>query len=243
MSQKRGTRTLVVCHAQFLPPGIWEQVMWGTPSSGEYGILSKSADYFLQSFKGYPRNDSMLYLCSGIPVCDGNREDSPNALEYLLDHLHELPIFETQLDEEGRNAFRSWLIKHTILNERAQTTEEEARDFVSFALDEKVDTIVAFTFPKHAPRALHVDYLAKISLGYTGELLNTCSDTSPPECGPNEVAILEKSHRHDMPKEFANLHLIGRGIITLLRKLFKTPATFSKFEKDFWELMEKYNNP
>ncbi len=169
---------------------------------------------------------SLLYLCSGIPTT-GGREFSPDVSDYILCHKHELPpSLRLSLSFDPK----------VVQDDEAQNTSLEIENAATVLQKHGIEQVIAVTAPKHLPRVSKEFFLAKERGLFPGiDILTTASDVDFPEVKLADVAIIEPSHRHDVPATLA--HACANATVRLMMQGKKV---FGPYETEWRELLAKY---
>ena len=211
-----GTRAVVI-HAQFLPADTWERVMWGDPRNRVFGVIPKAVKV------AHENGVSVLFFCSGIPNGDKTRQYSPHALEFTREHANELPS--------------EWLgiLDGAIFEVRRVLTHISGA--VQALQMTCVSNLYVVSIPKHIPR-VHQEFLTAMKELNCGEMtvFAIASDVDFPDATVDQVAIIEPSHRFDVPKW--NTWRCAKAIISLMRTLIE--PCFENFLRDLGDLLQRY---
>lgn len=218
-------RTAILIHGHFLPLPIWENVMWGNPKKGLWGVISKGIALAEREHADF------IFWCSGIPA-QGGRDISPNVLEFAMARGEELLECESMAGLDIPKLVQKSLLDETVLN----TREEIARAAVEFKKRD-IERVFLVSPPKHIFRA-HREALKHQASGHLNgvEICAVASDINFPNTTAADVAIIEPPHRADLP--LWQTHKYARAVLDLLQQ--KNTAVSEAFLKEWGVLLGKY---
>jgi hypothetical protein len=215
------------CHLEAIG---WEYMVWGTPT--ELGRATAGVSF------AYKAKAKMLSWGTGASQKGGIKE-SRFTLDYTLARASQLgTMLGPDVDQ-----MRHWIQSVSVLDEESQNTGQEMKLLCERVIERGISQVTLVTSPFHMPRAYkEMDIVMRGDVRFAHlrkGLVLYPSETSLPDTLPqNEVTILERAHRGDMPKPTEGLepHMLARQMFGIMRD----PQKFQRYLIEWRSLLSRY---
>lgn len=191
-------KTGILFHGLHLQAKDWENIQWGNPRAGVFGIMPTGLREALFT------DAARIYLSTGMSSEKDGLTEGAYAARFLREKIHELEPF----DAWGIDTTNAWLEERLALDIEPATTVEELRVTAKNARADTIERLILVANPSHSMRALKI----ALSLMQSDENMRTfrhslCvipSDVPFAGTSVDDVIIFEPPHRPDRPQVHFN---------------------------------------
>ncbi len=181
-------KTAILIHGCHLQAKNWENIIWGAPSVGVMGRVSKGLAIAIRE------RPSLICWGTGASEKKGMTEGR-YTFRYAVDHAQELAYFKRCSKEIIDQALR----RISFVDVKSQNTKEEVSLCMNLCLEQDIKRLILVSSPDHIGRCHQYAMDLRSS---RADFKNLCissegSDTRFANSEPGGVLIVEPPHRGD----------------------------------------------